>query len=60
MVRATPGGSLSEMAAVALPFAFVFGYLAGGLSVGIGAAAVTLGCLALGATLYARRYLRRL
>ena len=38
-----------------LPFAFAFGYLAGGASYGFYAAAAAAGCYAIAGLLYARR-----
>lgn len=48
----------ASITGVALPLAFGFGYAAGGLSAAVGSAAVTAGCIAAGASVYAWRYLR--
>ena len=47
------------ISAVALPVAFALGYASGGLALAVGACATTAGCIAIAATVYAFRYLRR-
>jgi hypothetical protein len=45
----------ASMALIALPVAFGFGYLAGGVSYGFYAVAAAAGCYVAGAAYYARR-----
>jgi hypothetical protein len=56
-LRRVAGRALAA-AASGLPFAFVFGYIVGGISVGVGACATTAGVMALAVALIVIRYRR--